>query len=125
MGMPWHLVSEEVKAKKYKIVEETPFPQGYEWLREGYERYWILFHNLSLQLIGYLALGLGKPRDFFDPWFRQDALSTLRSIYYLPRSHEQAQKCDLLDSEEVKLVTPAHTDTVFMTLLTTFGFPGL
>ena len=70
-------------------------------------------------------MGLGKDRDFFNEWFKKDSLSTLRSIYYLPRAHENAAKSDLLDKSLVKLTTPEHCDSGFMTLLTTFGFPGL
>ena len=34
-------------------------------------------------------------------------------------------QCDSLDAEEYRLVTPEHTDSGFLTLLTTFGYPGL
>ena len=52
-------------------------------------------------------------------------MSTFRSIYYLPRSHEGAAKSDKLDSDLIKLTTPEHCDSGFLTLLTTFGYPGL
>jgi len=125
MGMPWKLVSED--QRNYKIVEETPFPteEEYKWIVDGYEKFYDLFHKLSLKLLNYLAIGLGKEKGFFDPWFEKNALSTLRSIYYLPRAHEGAAKSDKLDAENIKLTTPAHADSVFMTLLTTFGYPGL
>lgn len=70
-------------------------------------------------------MGLGKDRDFFNQWFDNDQLSTFRSIYYLPRSHESAAKSDKLDADLIKLTTPEHCDSGFLTLLTTFGYPGL
>lgn len=70
-------------------------------------------------------MGLGKDRDFFNPWFDKDQISTFRSILYLPRNHENAAKSDKLDSDLIKLTTPEHCDSGFLTLLTTFGFPGL
>lgn len=125
MGMPWHLTSEN--HKKYKIVEETPFPtaEEHKWIKEGYEKHYMMFHNLSLKLCNYLAMGLGKPRGFFNEWFEKDALSTFRSIYYLPRHAEGAARSDNLADDLLKLTTPEHCDTGFMTLLTTFGYPGL
>jgi len=93
MGGSIALVSEE--EKQYPLVEETPFPLGQEYahLKPHYEKMYNLFHGLGLQLIRYLALGLGKPRDFFDKWFEKDSLSTMRSIYYKPRS-ESSVKSD-------------------------------
>jgi isopenicillin N synthase-like dioxygenase len=43
---------------------------------------------------------------------------------YKPRS-KSTVKQDKLNQEEYKLTTPAHTDSVFLTILTTFGYPGL
>lgn len=86
MGWPNSTLSQE--AKKYPLVEDTPFSTDdkYKHLQEGYERHYMLFHKLSLKLISFLAVGLGKPADFFDAWFEKDVLSTFRSIYYLPRA---------------------------------------
>lgn len=108
-------------------MEETPFPQKEEHknIREGYRKHFLMFHRLSLKLINYLAIGLGKPRNFFDQFFEKDALSTFRSIYYLPRNAEGAAKSDKLDKDLLKFTTPEHADSGFMTLLTTFGYPGL
>jgi len=68
---------------------------------------------------------LGKEKGFFNAWFEQDPLSTFRSIYYLPRAHKDAAKSNELSTEHAKLTTPEHCDTGFMTILTTFGYPGL
>ena len=71
-----------------------------------------------------IALGLGKDRDYFDRWFMKNSLSTFRTIHYLPRSVTGC-KSDKLDSKSRKLTTPEHADSGFITLLSTFGFPGL
>ena len=71
-----------------------------------------------------MAIGLGKDRDYFKDWFERNSLSTFRTIHYLPRS-ETGVKTDQLSGNELKLITPEHTDTGFITLLSTFMFPGL
>lgn len=72
-----------------------------------------------------LAEGLGKAPDYFEPWFNDGCSSTFRAIHYLPRDHERAADSHELDAESAKLVTPEHSDSGFMTLLTTFDYPGL
>ena len=44
MGLPYHLHSQQ--EKKYKLVEETPFPtnEEYNWIKEGYEKHYHMFH---------------------------------------------------------------------------------
>jgi isopenicillin N synthase-like dioxygenase len=42
-------------------------------------------HDLALQLISYLALGLGKREDYFDPWFREESTAVFRALHYAPR----------------------------------------
>lgn len=51
MGYPWAWTSEE--QRKYPLVEETPFPTSEKlvWIREAYEKHYMLFHNLSMKLI--------------------------------------------------------------------------
>ena len=80
--------------------------------------------QLGLRLIEYIAIGLGKERHFFKQWFEAMSLSTLRTIKYLPRSQSHVSQ-DALDADQFSLVTPEHTDSGFITMLTTFGFPGL
>mmetsp|Transcript_66344 Transcript_66344/g.91863 ORF Transcript_66344/g.91863 Transcript_66344/m.91863 type:complete len:120 (+) Transcript_66344:467-826(+) len=81
-------------------------------------------HQLAMKLISYLAIGMGKDRDFFDSWFEKDSLSTFRSIHYLPRAAGVVDSSKLTE-EGRKLTTPEHTDSGFITLLTTFSYPGL
>jgi isopenicillin N synthase-like dioxygenase len=42
-------------------------------------------HRVSLQLINYLAKGMGKTKDYFDPWFKNECHSEFRAIHYLSR----------------------------------------
>ena len=75
-------------------------------------------------MLEYIAIGLGKKRNFFAPWFEKDSLGTFRTIHYLPRS-VTGVKTNELDYAGKKLITPEHADSGFLTLLSTFGFPGL
>ena len=79
---------------------------------------------MCLKLLEYIALGLGKDRKYFNQWFEKDSLGTFRTIHYLPRN-KTGVKTNKLDSKGLKLTTPEHADSGFVTLLSTFGFPGL
>lgn len=72
----------------------------------------------------HIAEGLGKPSDFFDKWFQENTCSTFRVIKYLPRS-ESVVDSDKLSQDQLQFTTPIHTDSGFITLLSTFGFSGL
>ena len=74
--------------------------------------------------MGHIAEGLGLENNFFDKWFLKDSLSTLRLIHYPPRNSNLV-KMDQLSEEDCKLSTPIHTDSGFLTLLSTFNYPGL
>jgi isopenicillin N synthase-like dioxygenase len=54
-------------------------------------------HDLGLKILSHLSIGLGKKKDYFDPWFKEACGSTFRSIHYLPRSHKDAANCSKLD----------------------------
>ena len=81
-------------------------------------------NNLGLKVIQLLAIGLGKDRNYFNEWFEKDSLSSMRSIHYLPRPANSLSK-GILSEDQVKLVNYAHSDSGFLTFLTTFGYPGL
>jgi isopenicillin N synthase-like dioxygenase len=82
-------------------------------------------YHVATQLISLLAEGLGKRPDYFEPWFKNSCASTLRAINYLPRNHSRAMDHSQLDECERVLVTPEHADSGFITVLSTFGYPGL
>ena len=124
MGCSLHLVSNE--SLKYALYEEAPFPKQkkYQWIRLDFEKQYNLMHAVSLKLLEYMAIGLGKDRYFFHKWFTHDSLSTQRAIHNRPRK-VQIVDSSALSVKDFKLTTPEHCDSGFITILTTFGFPGL
>ena len=81
-------------------------------------------HKVSLKLLEYMALSLGKDKHFFHEWFERDSMSNFRAIHILPRSAGIVDSSKL-DHEGRILTTPEHRDSGFITILSTFGFPGL
>ena len=108
------------------LVEETPMPQGeqYASLVARYRAHEAFARELGIKIASYLAVGLGKDRDFFKPWFERAPLSTFRTIHYPTRVGSNV-RYDQLSEAEIKLTTPPHVDSGFITLLSTFSFPGL
>ena len=124
MGLPLDNISK--KEQQYPLYEETPFPEGnlfYDELKKYYREQFNHRMELGLKLVSYIALGLGKNRDYFKPLF-EDSLSTFRTIYYKPRSKTNVKQ-DLLSKDSLKLTTPLHSDSGFITILSTFSYPGL
>ena len=74
--------------------------------------------------MSHIAEGLGKPIDYFNPWFINNTCSTFRIIRYLPRNTKLVEM-DKLSEDELRFTTPIHTDSGFLTLLSTFSYPGL
>lgn len=112
------------------MYEETPWLKNdhegkYLWIFETFRKYFKLMHRMGLQLISLLAEGLGKRPDYFEPWFKEECSSAYRFIHYLPRCHDRAAAYSQLREEDRILVTPEHADSGFITMLSTFGFPGL
>ena len=124
MGGSLNLVSD--KNLKFALYEDTPFPpqQKYKWIRQAFEKHYNLMHAVSLKLLEYMAIGLGKKRNLFRPWFAKDSLSTFRAINNPPRSKNLVDSSKLSASLR-KLTTPEHCDSGFLTILTTLGYPGL
>ena len=81
-------------------------------------------HKLAMKLLEYIAIGNGLDRYYFHSWFEQDSLSTQRAIHILPRTAGIVDSSKL-KRDHFKLTTPEHKDSGFLTLLTTFGYPGL
>jgi len=131
-GLALHDIIKEER-DNYPLYENKPFNpesknlQGYEGLkeiREVFDNHNKVMYKLGLQLIRYLSVGLGKNEDFFDEWFVNGSLTTFRSIHYKPRNMSHVDN-SLIDKESMKLTTPEHSDSGFITILTTFGSPGL
>lgn len=78
-------------------------------------------HDLAMSLIRSFAEGLGKDKHYFDPWFKDESTAVFRGLHYKPRPSDV-----ILDNpNDQKLVAPEHSDSGFITLLTTFMYPGL
>ena len=67
---------------------------------------------------------MGKDRDYFTEWFKDDPLSTLRATHIQPRSKNIVDSSEL-NENDVKLCCTEHTDAGFVTLVSTLGYPGL
>ncbi len=112
--------------KQFSLHEVTPWPQveGVERFQSFMNQHYEVMHKLGIEVMSHIAEGLGKPKDFFDGWFMNDTCSTLRIIHYLPRSTHMVEQ-DKLSSDDLKFTTPIHTDSGFLTLLSTFSYHGL
>ena len=97
--------------------------QTYEKVRIAFVEHFRRMHALALKLLSCLSIGVGKSANYFDPWFKDECSSVFRAIRYEPRKNGGAGLD--LKTEELKLVTPEHTDSGFITLLSTFMFQGL
>ena len=84
-------------------------------------------HDVAMKLVKCFAIGLGKKETYFDSWFQDECSSVFRAIHYLPRDTDfENQKEEIrLSADHFKLVTPEHNDSGFITLLSTFMYPGL
>lgn len=76
-------------------------------------------HKTGLRIIRCIALGLGKPKNYFDAWFTTECGSVFRSLHYFPDDQKA------LDAGNLKLTAPEHRDSGFVTLLSTFMYSGL
>lgn len=78
--------------------------------------------DLGTEITHLLAIGLGKEEDFFDRLFLNKPLSTLRFMHYPVREGpipEAAKK------DGVVLTCLEHSDSTFITFLSTFYNEGL
>lgn len=109
--------------KQYSLHEDTPWPEveGGLKFKQFMDTHYSVMHKLGIKIMSHIAEGLGKPQDFFDSWFKDNTCSTLRIIHYLPRSTHLVDM-DKLSSEELRFTTPIHTDSGFLTLLSTFSY---
>ena len=119
MGISMNQIEKEERINI--LYEKTPFPN--KAFRKRYQDNFNHRFNLGIRLMQIIALGLGKERNYFDKLFK-NTLSTFRTIYYKPRS-EKIVKQNLLDETALKLTTPDHTDSGFLTVLSTLDYEGL
>ena len=121
---PW-INSPNLKERAEKHLKEANLDSdlnNYEWIKLKFEKYYWIFNQLALEISRYLAIGLGKKDNYFDPWFKNECTSTYRVLHYLPRDQTEVGRASTI---QTKLVTPEHCDTSFLTLLSTFENHGL
>lgn len=85
---------------------EELFPGG----RVALEQLHTQLQALSSTLLSLLAIGLGKPADYFNNYLT-DSLSTLRLLHYPPQPYAKS------DKDNGKLCCTPHTDSGILTLL--------
>ena len=101
--------------------EATPFP--YPDREDGKKFHQLIdltremFMNATIEFFHLVSIGLGLEEDTFDDRFLPKSLSSLRLMHY-PTYEKVRGNRDTLTCEE-------HIDGVFVTLLVTFGYPGL
>lgn len=123
MGFPVKDMSKE--EREYPLYERTPtLPDEYLWIHQVFGKVFYAWYKVALGVVRHLAVGLGKPADFFDPWFEGGSLSTFRSIHYLPRGRAGVDSSNLNEAQAM-LTTPEHADSGLLTFLATFNYPGL
>ena len=101
--------------------EPTPYPypeqvEGIEF-RKLIESARQIFSQTAIEFLRLTAIGLGMEENVFDERFSCKPASSLRLMHY-PTYEKEKGNLDTLTCEE-------HMDSVFVTLLVTFGYPGL
>ena len=112
--------------QQFSLHEDTPWPQveGGDRFKAFMDAHYEAMHKLGIKIMQHVALGLEKPADFFDEWFLSNTCSTLRIIHYLPRATNLVDM-EKLSQDQLRFTTPIHTDSGFLTLLSTFNYHGL
>ncbi|XP_071119460.1 probable iron/ascorbate oxidoreductase DDB_G0283291 [Haliotis cracherodii] len=92
-----------------------------EFLRDMKQYYNAMLHT-GTEILRLLALGSGLDEYWFESMFLPDTLSTLRLLHYPLRSSSPPDTAR--DGDKV-LCCSEHSDSGFVTLLTTFHYRGL
>jgi len=114
----------EVAANNW-FYEKSPWPEEdgtfpfKQFLQESYE----ILHKAALEILRLTALGLGIAEDSFESMFADKPCTTFRIMHYPPWAGEPPASARLEDGRVI--ITPEHTDTNFLTLLTRFHYGGL
>ena len=101
--------------------EATPFP--YPDREDGIKFHQLIdstrevFVNASMEFLHLVSIGLGLKEDTFDDRFLPKSVSSLRLMHYPTYEKVKGDRSTLTCEE--------HVDGAFVTLLVTFGSPGL
>ena len=91
-----------------------------------FKKFMQCYHNsmmkVTLQISRLIAIGLGKKENYFDKLFVTKPLSTLRLMHYPPR---EGSIPEVAIKVGITLTCLEHTDSNFITLLSTFQNAGL
>lgn len=115
----------------YPLVENTPWPVAppgedqlpYQFFSETMKIHFNFFFDASVELMRLIAIGLDLQENFFDHLFIPKTLSTLRLLSYPPRT--KAPPPDAVTEDGTVLYCDSHADVGILTMLTSFGQPGL
>ena len=91
------------------------WPDGHDWMRTTMLRYFKALEALGESILPVLARALDLPRDYFAPFFANEAHLALRFLHYPPQE---------VDDDEQFGQGP-HTDNSFITFLAREDVPGL
>ncbi|XP_047737586.1 2-oxoglutarate-dependent dioxygenase tropC-like isoform X2 [Hyalella azteca] len=90
--------------------------------RERMEKYYQVFTDAGMTLLQLVAGAWGAEKDTLTKLFGSTHLSTFRLIRY-PSRGSDLPECALKD--DIVLQCDEHQDSGFVTMLETFGYPGL
>ncbi|XP_076029600.1 uncharacterized protein LOC143018236 [Oratosquilla oratoria] len=108
-GNPWPKVpGQEEKATEFRLFVE---------------RYYDLLTQAGLQVLRLVAEAWGVPSEFFTPLFQPSPLSTFRLLHYPPRDPKLLPNS--ARDGELMLQCDEHQDSGFLTMVSTFHYPGL
>ena len=124
--MAEELSKEQCSRIGFPLYEPNPWPSDGEveakWFKSVLYNHYQLMHNTALEVSRLIARGLGADENWFDNMFSPYPLSTLRIINY-PVRPQSIPDC-ARDGEYI-LHCGEHTDSGFVTLLSTFDYAGL
>jgi len=80
--------------------------------------------TVAREILRHIAESFDLDSNFFDQWYERDTLSTFSVNHYCPRDRG-ITKNDEIKGEQYFTTIAQHTDTGFVTLLATLGYPGL
>ena len=130
LARPYSDISEWERAK-CDLYHERPWfdPEDeslkqYKWIMDRFHKFFKLYHSIGLQVIRYIAIGLGKSPDYFDPWFEKECGSTFSLTHFNPTLGNYS-KSEMLEKMNMILVRPEDTDPGFVTLSILFNGEGL
>ena len=94
-------------------------PEGIHF-RELMMSHYHAMTNAGMEFLRLTAMGLGMDEHIFDDRFLPKPVSSLRVMHYPSYMNSDSSSAD-----EPTFTCEEHIDTVFVTLLVTFSYPGL